>query len=322
MPSYTGVQGYPVVEFAGGGGMPTTYTQAIVPTSGTIPATAVLTYTLNAAATSNVTITPSPTNGSFSPSTVTITTGNTTGTTTFTDSTIGVSTISSTNSAGLTDPANITFNATGATTYTQSISPTSGPTPATGTLTYTLGGILGVSITITPSATHGTFTPSTVVIAAGQTTGSTVLSDSTVGASTISSTNNQSLTNPSNITFTVTAGATSYTQSASPTSFYVPGATIITYTLNAVGGSDVIITPAANTYGTFYPATVDIPAGQTTGTSVFASSYVGTTTLSATNGQGLTNPGTITVAGSITPTPTAQGGQPYVNINRPLTNIY
>lgn len=87
-------------------------------------------------------------------------------------------------------------------TYTQSISPTSALVPATAVLTYTLSGVLLADIHITPVATHGSFSPTSVTITAGSLTGTTTLSDSVVGVSTISSTNDQSLTNPANITFT------------------------------------------------------------------------------------------------------------------------
>ncbi len=86
-----------------------TYTQSILPTSGTPPTTATLTYTLSAARGSNTIFTPTSSTASFSPTTVTITAGNTTGTTTVTLDYVGTTTISSTNNAGLTNPSPITW---------------------------------------------------------------------------------------------------------------------------------------------------------------------------------------------------------------------
>jgi hypothetical protein len=225
----------------------TAYTQAIVPTSGTVPATATLTYVLNGTLAVNVTITPTATNGSFSPTTVTILAGQTTGTTTLSDSTVGVSTISSVNTGGLTNPANITFTglasvsppilayltgvseplaslaslnllggangqiirpipATGAVTYTMAISPTSGTPPTTATLTFTLSATLATNITFTPTSLTASFSPTTVTITAGSLTGTTTVTLDYVGVTTISSTNNGGLTNPSPVTWTGVGG--------------------------------------------------------------------------------------------------------------------
>ena len=335
----------------------TSYTQTIVPTSGNVPATAVLTYVLNGTLSVPVTITPSPTLGTFSPTSVTIAAGQTSGSTTLTDNTVGVSTISSTNNQSLSNPANVTFTGTASvtqplfayiqpttdtlatltaignltrgtanivplppakvvgTTYSQAIVPTSGAIPATATLTYTLNGVLSTNVTITPSATIGTFSPSTVTITAGNLTGTTTLTDNVAGVSTISSTNNEGLTNPANITFTGTT-TTTYTLSISPTSGQPPTTATLTITLTATLPTNVTITPASST-ASFSPASVTITAGNLTGTTTVTLDYVGETTITATNNAGLTDSNPTYWFG--TGGTSSGGGQGLINIIRPFT---
>lgn len=98
---------------------PTTYTQAASPSPySPFPAGITLTYTLDAPAVATVTITPACTlAGSFvSGSTVTITSGNSTGTATFAPTTTGTATFSATNGNGLANPANIAVEVTTCTT--------------------------------------------------------------------------------------------------------------------------------------------------------------------------------------------------------------
>jgi len=114
-------------------------------------------------------------------------------------------------------------------------------------------------------------------------------------------------------------GATAYTQSVVPSTLNVPGTVTITYTLNGTPpGGGVTITPSANTYGTFSATTVTISSG-TTGTVTFTSSYVGTTTLSATNNAMLSNPSNITFAGQVGGGTGSGAGTNVVNITRPVT---
>jgi len=86
-----------------------TYTQAIVPTSGTPPTTATLTYTLSATLGSNIIFTPTSLTASFSPATVTINAMSLTGSTTVTLDYVGTTTIASTNNGGLSNPAPVTW---------------------------------------------------------------------------------------------------------------------------------------------------------------------------------------------------------------------
>ena len=89
--------------------------------------------------------------------------------------------------------------------------------PSSGTVSvastnFTIGadGTISGTIIVTPSdsGAGGTFTPSTVSISSGSPTGTFVYTPVSIGTKTISVTNNGSLTNPSNISYVVTAGAT------------------------------------------------------------------------------------------------------------------
>ena len=74
---------------------------------------------------------------------------------------------------------------------------------------FTIGanGTITGTVVVTPSSGGGggTFTPTTVSISSGTPTGTFTYTPASTGAKTISVTNNGSLTNPANITYTVTA---------------------------------------------------------------------------------------------------------------------
>lgn len=74
-----------------------------------------------------------------------------------------------------------------------------GVTPVGGTITGT------VVVTPSDAANGGTFTPTTVSLTTGSPTATFTYTPASVGAKTISNTNNGSLTNPSNITYTSNA---------------------------------------------------------------------------------------------------------------------
>ncbi len=90
-----------------------------------------------------------------------------------------------------------------ATAYTQSVSPGTINVPGTVTITYTLNGTApGGGVQITPAASSfGSFGTGFVTIPFGQTVGTDTFTSSYVGTTTLSSANNQDLTDPSAITF-------------------------------------------------------------------------------------------------------------------------
>lgn len=90
---------------------PTAYTQAANQASTTLGGSITVTYTLNAQAVTDVTITPavSGVSGVFSSSTVVITNGQTSGQVTFFPSSVGSGTLTATDDSSLTDPAGISI---------------------------------------------------------------------------------------------------------------------------------------------------------------------------------------------------------------------
>lgn len=80
---------------------------------------------------------------------------------------------------------------------------------ASGNYTVNTDGVRASAVTVTPTPVTGiTFTPSSVTLAAGSSSGTFTATSTTTGAKTIAVTNGGSLTNPSSITLTVAAAAT------------------------------------------------------------------------------------------------------------------
>jgi hypothetical protein len=168
------------------------------------------------------------------------------------------------------------------------------------TITYQLDAAAVAAVTITPakSGVSGSFSPSTVVIATGDSSGSTTFTPTTAGTASLTCTNNRSLANPAAIVLPVTAaqvGPTVYTQALN-VGAHAPllRAITISYTLDAAAITPVTITPACTLAGTFTSgSTVVVPFGATAAQATFVPSVAGTATFSATNDSGLTNPATV-----------------------------
>ncbi len=145
-----------------------------------------------------------------------------------------------------------------------------GVTPLTGTISGTL--------VVTPSdgGGGGTFTPTTVNLTTGSPTGTFTYTPASIGAKTISVTNNGGLTNPSNITYTATSSAT------------VPGApTIGTATAGDTTASVPFTAPGSNGGSVITSYTATSSPGGLTGTLTQAGS--GTITVNGlTNGTAYT----------------------------------
>lgn len=182
--------------------------------------------------TSSVIVTPSDggAGGSFSPTTVTISSGTPTGTFTYTASSSGAKSISVTNNGSLGNPAAFTYTASSATAVTLS-GPSSGTTGVASTA-FTVGanGTISGTVTVTPSdgGGGGAFSPTSVAISSATPTATFTYTAATAGAKTISVTNNGSLSNPSNITYTanavVTFGVTNTNIFFSPYNWFSDGA--------------------------------------------------------------------------------------------------
>lgn len=158
--------------------------------------------------TGTVIITPSDggAGGSFTPSTVSLTAAAPSATFKYTPSTYGVRSITTTNNRGLINPIQIAYTSV-VTSYTLAGPSTGTPgVPSTNfTVALPVGGAVAGTVTITPSdgGGGGSFTPATVGLTTAAPSATFTYTPTTVGAKTISVTNNGGLTNPGNLTYTV-----------------------------------------------------------------------------------------------------------------------
>jgi hypothetical protein len=188
------------------------------PSSGGISAdSAAFTVALPAGGTvaSPVTVTPSAGGGGgvFTPASVSLTTGSPSATFVYTPASYGAKTISTTNDGSLADPASVAFTCV-ATTYTLT-GPSSGLVSVASTnftVALPAGGVLLATVTVTPHesgiGTGGTFTPTTVNLTTGAPSATFTFTPGSSGTKTISATNNGGLTDPANLTYTVSAPVT------------------------------------------------------------------------------------------------------------------
>ncbi len=210
--------------------------------------------------------------GTFTPTTVSISSGSPTGSFTYTPASTGAKNISTTNNGSLGNPITIVYTVTSgvATAITMS-GPISG-TVGSPSSNFSIGanGSITGTVVITPSDSGqgGTFTPATVSISSGTPTATFTYTAASAGAKTIAVINNGSLTNPSNVTYTATlANATAVTMSG-PTSGTV-GVASTNFTIGANGTitGTVVVTPSdSGGGGAFTPTSVSISSGTPTAT--------------------------------------------------------
>ncbi|NHN88361.1 hypothetical protein [Acetobacter conturbans] len=279
------------------------------------------TYTIAPASdtilTAALTITPTSTlAGTFTPASVTLAAGATTAVTfIFVPSVAGSGTISTTNSASLTDPASLSVVAiaipTTFTTYTIAGSTTLiAGVPATYTLTPGSGTALSTDVTLTPACTlGGTFSPASVTIPAGSTTAVTfTFTVSGGGVGTLSISSGGALTNPADLFITASASENPFSEYALTGPRSLIAGTAATYTLTpgtgAGNSSAITVTPSCTLSGTFFPQTSTFPAGSTQPlTFTFTPALTGTGTLSVVNTGTLTNPPSFTITALTVTTP-------------------
>jgi hypothetical protein len=212
---------YAAVGSTGGSGTTATAITMTGPTTGAV-STQSSNFTVGVspvggAISGTITVTPSDNGGggSFSPTSVSLTTASPTATFKYTPSaTAGARTISVTNSAALTNPTNITYTSTASgtpATAVQVSGPTSGTVSVASTnFTASANGTITGTVVVTPSDNGGggTFSPTSVSISSGTPTATfTYTPNATAGAKTLSFTNNGGLSNSANITYTASAAA-------------------------------------------------------------------------------------------------------------------
>ncbi len=168
---------------------------------------------------------------------------------------------------------------------------------------FTVGanGAITGTVVVTPSdgGAGGTFTPTTVSISSGTPTGTFTYTPASAGAKTISVTNNGSLSNPSNITYTVSSPATAVTLTGPTSGLAGSASSNFNVGANGVITGTVVVTPSdGGAGGTFSPTTVSISSGTPTGAFTYTAASAGAKTISVTNNGGLSNPSNITYTAS------------------------
>ncbi len=247
------------------------------------------TATLNSAATSTVTITPSDggAGGTFTPSTVSITTGNTVGTFVYTASSAGAKTISTSDDAGLTDPGSVTFTA-----YTLSLTPST-QSVANG-VAATLTATLTPSGALSATTTAGTLSTSAPTSGAGFTL---TTPSSGSGTATVTVTGPGGTLQTANVVY-APAAATAITWGSYPTAVPV-GSASAPFNIAANGSlaSSVQVTVTVTpTGGTVTSSPVTLASGPaSTGAFTYTAAAATTYTVTITNNGGLTNPAPLTI---------------------------
>ncbi|MBP9774154.1 MAG: hypothetical protein KBD00_06065, partial [Candidatus Peribacteraceae bacterium] len=252
------------------------------------------------------TITPAGAGCTFSPTSLTWSNAADAKTFTCTPTTVGVKTITTTNTAGLTNPGSVTYTATAAAASSSSSSTpstaatsytltppsiTSGPAnQPSGNFTVTPNGLF--TGTVTPSTTGGgTFTPASLVWAGASNAQTFTYTPATVGAKLISVTNNGGLPNPASITYTATtANASSYTLTPPSITSGPVNTPSGNFTITPNGLFTGTITPSTTGGGTFTPASRTWTNTNNAQTFTYTPTTVGTKLIAVANTGGLPNP--------------------------------
>lgn len=145
--------------------------------------------------------------------------------------------------------------------------------------TVTLSASSGASTTITlsDSSGGGTFTPASLVITAGNTSGTFTYTAGSTGNKTLSITPNNGYTAAgSPVSFNASAASATSVTLSGATSGTVGVGTTLTATLNGPAGSTTNVTFADSNTGTFSPNPVVISTGGTSGTTTFTPTLGGT----------------------------------------------
>jgi len=185
-----------------------------------------------------------------------------------------------------------------------------GVTPVGSTITGT------VVVTPSDASGGGTFTPTSLSLTTGSPSGTFTYNAASAGAKTISETNNGSLTNASNITYTASVVAATVIAVSGPASGLISVASAnFTASANGTITGTVVITPSdSGGGGTFSPTTVSISSGTPTATFTYTPASIGAKAITFTNNGSLTNQSTLTYSVSSSSV-TVQWPQALKNIN-------
>jgi hypothetical protein len=313
--SITNNQGLPVtgspITFSVSAGVVSATSVALSgPNSGIVGSPSVFIATPNATLSSATVITPSDNGagGTFSPISLTLAAGSTTGASfTYIPATSGAKSISISNNKGLTNtgsPISFTAASTSGGTSATSLAVSASSTGVVGStinFTVTPNGVVGSTVVLTPSdnGAGGTFSPTSISIAAGSSTPvSFTYTPSSIGTKSITVSNNGGF---STSTVIVTVVANSGGTSATTITLSGPANDVIgnpsanfTVTPNGTVANTTTIVPSDNgNGGTFSPTSMRITAGSSTPvTFVYTPIITGTVFISITNNEGLTNNGT------------------------------
>ncbi len=188
---------------------PSNYTLTCPDTTTVISDPVTLTVQLDAAAAGSIVFTPhvSGVTGTFSPTTLTLTIGQASGSIDFTPTSAGAASLTTTNSIALPNPSavpvTVTTPSNAPTTFTQVASRTVLLVGVPVLVTYTLDKPATSPVTITPASTvPGGFSTPTVVIQVGATVGGASFTASAYTPGTLTAANDSSLANPSAINLT------------------------------------------------------------------------------------------------------------------------
>ncbi len=169
---------------------------------------------------------------------------------------------------------------------------------------FTVGGnaTFAASTIVTPSdgGNGGTFTPTTVTLSSGTPTATFTYTPASTGTKTISVTNNQSLSNPSSLSYVSSNAATAVTLSGPSSGSVAFASTNFTVGADGAISGTVTVTPSDSSGGgTFTPTSVAISAGSPTATFTYTAGSTGTKTISVTNNGGLVNPSSVSYFATI-----------------------
>ena len=157
----------------------------------------------NGAIVADVIVTPSDAGngGTFTPSTITLTSASLSGTFKYTPTSNGAKTISITNSGNLQNSPALTYTVTTAATTLSITGPTFCRAPSESSpFTVTPNGAIVGTVIVTPTdGSGGVFTPNTLTLNSAASTGSFTYVSATIGNKSITITNNGGLTNPAAI---------------------------------------------------------------------------------------------------------------------------